>query len=183
MDVVVGIATVVLVIITAVYATATILTVREMRTARKEERERAEFERSRAHAVEVRSKIVYQQVWLDGEITRESALDLYATLEWHGPLISNAALRARVRILALVAFTASWSDDKLSHPDRTRYFVSNMARYVQRSIDHYLRDEPLPKWPDDYPMRQWAQAWATSGADYTPDDESARAARAEFDSL
>jgi hypothetical protein len=49
----------------------------------------------------------------------------------------------------------------------------------------YLREELLPPWPADFPMRQWAQAWTVARGKYEadPKDEAAKSARASFDAL
>jgi hypothetical protein len=54
-----------------------------------------------------------------------------------------------------------------------------------QSVLGYLREEPLPPWPADFPMRQWAQAWTVAGGKYKsdPKDEAAKSARASFDAL
>lgn len=157
----------------------------EMRDARQEEAARVQFERSRDHAVAVREAIRQVDDMHAASISQDVARETFESLDRDGPLIVHEALRRRIRIAALVAFTASQPDDQFSEPGLARLQVRIVGQQVQWAIENYLRGEPLPPWPAEFPMQQWAQAWTSAAGEYRidPNDESAKTARAEFDAL
>ena|SRR6266536_3089611 len=157
--------------------------VNEMREARSDEAARARFERSREHAIAVREAVREIDLIHEGEITESVARRTYEALDRHGPLIAHEAVRERIRIAALVAFTASWPDDQFADPAMARIQVRLVGEQARWAVESYLREEPLPPWPADFPMRQWAQAWTIAGGKYEPDPDGAKAARGAFDAL
>jgi hypothetical protein len=183
MSVAVGIATIVLVGITAWYATEMRRMVNEMRAERSDEAARARFERSRGHGIAVREALREVDPMHTSDITESIARRTYEALDRHGPLIANEAVRERIRIAALVAYTASWPDEQYADPALARLQVRLVGEQARWAVECYLREEPLPPWPADFPMRQWAQPWTIAGAKYEPDPDAAKAAREAFDAL
>lgn len=185
MSVAFGIAAIVLVAITAWYASEIRRMVNEMRTARSDVAAQARFKRSRERAIEVREALREIELMNEGEITQSVVRSTFEALDLHGPLIAHEALRERIRIAALVAYTASWPDEQLANPVMARVQVCIVGEQVQWAVECYLREEPLPPWPADFPVRQWAQAWTVAGGKYAPDpsNEAAEAARTSFDAL
>jgi hypothetical protein len=155
----------------------------EMRAARQEESTRARFERSREHAISVREAIRATGPMHSRELTPDAMRHIFDVLDRHGALIAHAALRERIRIARIVAFTASWPDDQYKEPWKVRMQGWRVAEAVQTAVERYLREEPLDPWPHDYPLPAWAQPWTIAGGEHEPDETEEKEARAAFDTL
>ena len=156
------------------------------RKAREGEVVRARYQRSWDHAMAVRDALLdIDFTQHPDEVTAPEAFKVFTELNRHGALLASEALRERVRILTLIAFTASWADDQLDSPELARLQVRIVGQAVRAAIEAYLREEQLPDWPPVYPMRQWAQAWTIAGGyyDLDPNDAGMIAARQAFDAV
>jgi hypothetical protein len=111
-------------------------------------------------------------------VTKEQCSMLSRALDEHGPLIDHRGVRIRLRVVSLVAFTGTW--EHLDAPETTLLQTRVVGGPALAALDSYLRGETLPPWPRDFPLIQWAQAWAAAGGKYSIDDAQRELVRADL---
>jgi hypothetical protein len=158
-----------LVLLTAYYAIQT----RAMVAVMQQERQDAILDR-RWQRVEIASRRLLAQFDAaltvsarGGAVVLHEQPDILAKLvdaiRDHDFEIDDVEMRRRLSVCLMAGQTATWPEQHLRDARTSAFLMFSLIQEARRSLQSYVKQEPLPLWPDWLPEVPQAQAWIIEG--------------------